>query len=48
MGRMFKEVDNEISEVPYEVEKNSNGAVIVKANDKDYTPNEISAMVCKN
>ena len=33
MGRMFKEVDNEISEVPYKVEKNSNGAVIVKAND---------------
>ena len=45
MGRMFKEVDNEISEVPYKVEKNSNGAVIVKANDKDYTPPEISAMV---
>jgi len=45
MGRMYKEVDNEISEVPYKVEKNSNGAVIVKANDKDYTPPEISAMV---
>ena len=45
MGRMYKEVDNEISEVPYKVEKNSNGAVIVQANDKDYTPPEISAMV---
>tara|TARA_B100002052_G_scaffold36489_2_gene28530 strand:+ start:3520 stop:5418 length:1899 start_codon:yes stop_codon:yes gene_type:complete len=45
MGRMFKEVDNEMSEVPYKVEKNSNGAVIVKANDKEYTPPEISAMV---
>ena len=45
MGRMFKEVDNEISEVPYKVEKNSNSAVIVKANDKDYTPPEISAMI---
>ena len=45
MGRMFKEVDNEISEVPYTVVKNSNGAVIVKANDKDYTPPEISAMI---
>ena len=45
MGRMFKEVGNEISEVPYKVEKNSNGAVIVKANDKEYTPPEISAMV---
>ncbi len=45
MGRMFKEVDNEISEVPYNVDKNSNGAVIVKINDKDYSPPEISAMV---
>ncbi len=45
MGRMFKEVGNEISEVPYNVAKNSKGAVIVKANDKEYTPPEISAMV---
>ena len=42
---MFKEVGNEISEVPYNVTKNSKGAVIVKANDKEYTPPEISAMV---
>ena len=45
MGRMFKEVNNEISEVPYNVAKNTNGAVIVKANDKEYTPPEISAMI---
>ena len=45
MGRMFKEVGNEISEVPYNVDKNSKGAVIVKANGKEYTPPEISAMV---
>ncbi len=45
MGRTFKEVGNEISEVPYVVDKNSKGAVIVKANGKDYTPPEISAMV---
>ena len=45
MGRMFDEVDNEISEVPYTVDKNSNGACVVKANDKEYTPPEISAMV---
>ncbi len=45
MGRMFKEVGNEMGEVPYKVEKNSNGAVIVNANKKDYTPPEISAMV---
>ena len=45
MGRMFKEVGNEISEVPYNVTKNPKGAVIVKAIEKEYTPPEISAMV---
>ena len=45
MGRMFNEVDNEISEVPYKVDKNSNGACVVKTGDKEYTPPEISAMV---
>ena len=45
MGRLFKEVDNEIKEVPYTVDKNSSGAVVVKAGGKEYTPPEISAMV---
>jgi molecular chaperone DnaK len=45
MGRMFSEVGNEISEVPYIVDKNSGGACVIKANDKNYTPPEISAMV---
>ena len=45
MGRMYKEVSTEISEVPYKVDKNSNGAVVVKVSDKEYTPPEISAMI---
>ena len=45
MGRLFKEVNNEIEEVPYTVDKNSSGAVVVKAGGKEYTPPEISAMV---
>jgi len=45
MGRLFKEVSNEIEEVPYSVDKNSNGAVVVKTGGKEYTPPEISAMV---
>jgi len=45
MGRLFNEVGTEISEVPYKVDKNSNGACVVKAGDKEYTPPEISAMV---
>ena len=45
MGRMFNEVDTEISEVPYKVDKNSSDACVVKVGDKKYTPPEISAMV---
>jgi len=45
MGRMYDEVGNEISEVPYKVIKNSSDACVVNAGDKEYTPPEISAMV---
>ena len=45
MGRMHDEVETELTEVPYKVEKNSNGACVVNANDNEYTPPEISAMV---
>ena len=45
MGRMFNEVENEIKEVPYKINKNKNGSIEVKAGDKSYTPPEIGAMV---
>ena len=45
MGRLFKEVNTEIKEVPYQVDKNSSEACVVKVTDKDYTPPEISAMI---
>ena len=45
MGRMFDEVSSEIDEVPYNVQKSDSGSVVVKANNKTYTPPEISAMV---
>ena len=45
MGRMFDEVSTEISEVPYKVGKNSSGACVINAGDKEYTPPEISAMI---
>ena len=45
MGRMHDEVETELTEVPYKVEKNSNGACVVNAGDNEYTPPEISAMV---
>jgi len=45
MGRMYDEVGNELSEVPYKVIKNSSDACVVNVGDKEYTPPEISAMV---
>ena len=44
MGRRFKEVPEEIKIVPYKVGKDGSGNVVVKVDDKDYTPPEISAM----
>ncbi len=45
MGRKFDEVQGEIKQVPYKVEKASNGDVRINADDKHYSPPEIAAMV---
>ncbi len=45
MGRRHSEVKTEESEVPYKVVSGQNDVVRVKIDDKDYTPQEISAMV---
>ncbi len=45
MGRMYDEVGTEIEEVPYKIEKGPNNGVVVKIDDKEYNPPEISAMV---
>jgi len=45
MGRRFDEVDAELKYVPYKVSKASNGDVQIEANDKSYSPPEISAMI---
>src|SRR6201987_5792187 len=45
MGRKFDEVTEELTIVPYEVVKGSNGDVRVKAEGKEYAPPEISAMI---
>lgn len=45
MGRQYDEVKEEISQVPYNVMKASNGDVRVKVDDKEYSPPEIAAMV---
>ncbi len=45
MGRRFDEVTEEMTMVPYKVSPGPNGDVRVKAQGKDYTPPEISAMI---
>ena len=44
MGRKFDEVSSELKTVAYKVIKGKDGRVEVKVEDKDYTPEEISAM----
>ncbi|MEP6786973.1 MAG: molecular chaperone DnaK [Acidobacteriota bacterium] len=45
MGRKFDEVTSEIKQVPYKVEKASNGDVVIDAEGKKYSPPEIAAMI---
>ncbi|MFC1496334.1 molecular chaperone DnaK [Candidatus Margulisiibacteriota bacterium] len=45
MGRRFKEVSNEIKEIPYVVKSGKNDAAIVEVWGKDSTPPQISAMI---
>ncbi|MEZ5424799.1 MAG: molecular chaperone DnaK [Pyrinomonadaceae bacterium] len=45
MGRRYDEVTEEISQVPYKVEKASNGDVRINVDGKQYSPPEIAAMV---
>ncbi len=45
MGRKFEEVQDEISEAPYEVVRGPNGDARAKVGGKEFSPPEISAMV---
>ena len=45
MGAGFDEVKGEIGRVPYEVVKGDNNTPRVKIDDRNYTPQEISAMI---
>lgn len=44
MGRRYDEVKHEIDEVPYKVIRGNNDVARVKSLDKEYSPQEISAM----
>jgi len=45
MGRKYDEVSSEIDSASYHVEKGRNETVRIKIGDKQYTPQELSAMV---
>ena len=45
MGQMFKEVGNEAGRVPYDVVEADGGTARIKIDDRNYSPQEISAMV---
>jgi len=49
IGSKFNEIKNEAKKMPYKVAKSTDGeSVVVKANERDYIPQEISAMVLQN
>ena len=45
MGMSFEEANKEASRVPYEIVKGDNNTPRVKIDDRNYTPQEVSAMV---
>ncbi len=47
IGRRFDEVSDERGKVSYKVKENSEGGCKVGIGDKDYTPEEISAMILR-
>ena len=47
MGRRFSEIEQERSMVPFQVASGNSGVAVVKIGDKEYTPEEISAMTLR-
>ncbi|MDH5608147.1 MAG: molecular chaperone DnaK [Cyclobacteriaceae bacterium] len=45
MGKKYSEVPNEIKNISYQLESGNNDTVRVKIGDRNYTPQEISAMI---
>ncbi len=45
MGRRYSEVQEEIKRVPYKVVQGPNDTVLIKIDDKTYTPQQISAFI---
>jgi molecular chaperone DnaK len=45
IGKSYDETKEEMKRVPYKVEKNEGGLPVVKIDDRQYTPQEISSMI---
>jgi molecular chaperone DnaK len=45
IGKNFSDVDSEMKRVPYKVKSNGGNVPLVEIGDRDYTPQEISAMI---
>ena len=45
IGKQFNEVSNEIGNMPYKVVKGNGDIPVVKIDDREYTPQEISSMI---
>jgi molecular chaperone DnaK len=45
IGKNYKDVGSEMKRVPYKVKSNSNNVPVVEIGDRDYTPQEVSAMI---
>ena len=48
IGSNYKEVEGEAKKMPYSVKKGKGDRVIIEANDKEYSPQEVSATVLQN
>lgn len=45
IGRRYSEVKDELTRIPYTVKERGNGDIVIVAQGKEYTPQEISAAV---
>ena len=48
IGSNFKEISKEAEKMPYQVKKGKSDRVIIEANNKEYSPQEIAATVLQN
>jgi molecular chaperone DnaK len=48
IGRRYSEVKDELTRIPYTVKERGNGDIVIIAQGKEYTPQEISAAILSN